>query len=261
MPYINLPSSNIYYEERGTGTPLLLLHGLGGSSKDWEFNAQYLENDHRLFMVDIPSFGNSSMEGDYSIPALARSISQAIHTLGIEHINIVGFSFGGAIALELITHPEKYDITIDKLVLFSSQPCYTLSGLKQVAEYYFRVCLVKLFGLPALSSVIAKRLFPASDQSALRDYVEKGLRTNGTTSYLSALRALTRWSVDDKLNGLTNDIRVVAAENDYASLDSKGYVDQIAYAELSFIEDCGHAIPLEKPKLAASLISTHLKSE
>lgn len=182
MPFIKLPTSKIYYEERGTGSPLLLLHGLGGSSKDWEFNAEYLENNHRLLMLDIPGFGKSHIQNDYSITHLALSISQALNALSIDKINIVGFSFGGAIALELATQQKKYNITVDKLILFSSQPSYKLSGFKQVAEYYFRVCLVKTVGLPALSNIIAKRLFPNENQTVLRKYVQQGLRSNGTHS-------------------------------------------------------------------------------
>ncbi len=261
MPFVHLPSATIHYQECGNGTPLLLLHGLGGSLEDWAFNVNYLSNNHHLFIFDLPGFGQSHIEGEYSIPNIAESVSQAIKALSIERMNVVGFSFGGAIALEWITNQTTYQLSIDKVILFSSQPSYKLFRLRQYIEYYCRVGLIKTLGLSGLASIIAKRLFPNPNQQELREYTEKALRSNSTTSYLSVMKALTNWSVEDKLTDVEHEILVVAAEKDYTSLDSKGYVNQIPQARLSMIKDCGHAIPLEKPELAGLLINEHLKRE
>ena len=119
---------------------------------------------------------------------------------------------------------------------------------------------MKVCGLSTLSNIIAKRLFPLEKDYALRQYVENGLKENTTSAYLCAMKALVSWSIKDKLHNITQETMIIASDNDYPSLDSKGYVSQLPNASLTMITSCGHAIPIEKPEVVATEIQAFLKS-
>src|SRR5579862_3040163 len=92
----------LYYRVRGTGENLLLIHGLGSSGADWEFQVRALERKFRVIVPDLPGSGHSSpMEGEWRIADFAAVLWGLIDHLKIGRINIVGFSFGGAVALEM----------------------------------------------------------------------------------------------------------------------------------------------------------------
>ena len=259
MPSITVSSTRLFYQEQGQGTPLVMLHGLGGSSNDWLFSCQYLQKDYRCILLDLPGFGQSDNTPNYSIHDMAILTVAALQQLGIDECNLVGFSLGGAVALDICAHKDKHCLTINKLVIINSQPSYQLNHYKLKIEYYFRVALMKMCGLSALSHMIAKRLFPLEKDHALRQYVENGLKENTTNAYLSAMKALVSWSIKDKLHNITQVTMIIASDNDYPSLDSKGYVAQLPNASLTMIPSCGHAIPIEKPEVLATTLHTFLE--
>ena len=261
MPYIQLDTTRIHYETVGKGTPVVLLHGLGGSLNDWYFNTDYLSEHYQLIMFDIPGFGNSDLIDNYTLPQVAQQIVRAIQHLNLSSVDIVGLSLGGAIAMDIGVNQHTYGLTVNSIVVFNSQPAYKLIGAKAYFEYYLRVCLIKMIGLPALSNTIAKRLFPKPGQEALRQYAQSHLRQNSSEAYLAVIKALTQWDISIPLQSLASPLLVVASDGDYPSLDSKGYVTDTPSARLHLVENCGHAIPIEQPQQSADIIKQFLKAQ
>ncbi|HXX93067.1 MAG TPA: alpha/beta hydrolase [Planctomycetota bacterium] len=108
--------------EAGSGPPLVLLHGLGGSIYDWRYLIRPLAESHRLIVPDLLGAGESDLpEGeDYSIAAQARRIRGILDRLGVGRATFIGNSYGGGIALRLAQDwPER----VERLVLLNSV-CY-----------------------------------------------------------------------------------------------------------------------------------------
>ena len=108
--------------ERGSGPPLVLLHGLGGSIYDWRHLVRPLSESHRVIAIDLLGAGESDLpeDADYSIAAQARRVKGLMDLLGVERASIAGNSYGGGIALRLAQDwPER----VDRLVLLNSI-CY-----------------------------------------------------------------------------------------------------------------------------------------
>ena len=94
----------VHLERRGSGPPLVLIHGLGGTHLIWTPVIDRLAAERDVIAVDLPGFGQSPTlpEGRPASPAnLAEALSAALAELGVERPHLVGNSLGGWVALEI----------------------------------------------------------------------------------------------------------------------------------------------------------------
>src|SRR5262245_30730040 len=102
----------------GEGRPLLLLHGLGWSSRLWKNEIERYAKRYQVIAPDTRGHGDSEVpEGPYSIPGFAEDFIALLDTLKIKKACIVGFSQGGMAAQELAT--MRPDL-VEALVLAST---------------------------------------------------------------------------------------------------------------------------------------------
>jgi pimeloyl-ACP methyl ester carboxylesterase len=88
--------------ERGTGRPLLLIHGLGGSWKSWGTILDPLCAARKVIAIDLPGHGATPAEPDSgTFDGLVRSVEQYIAKTGLAGVDVVGSSMGARIVLEL----------------------------------------------------------------------------------------------------------------------------------------------------------------
>jgi pimeloyl-ACP methyl ester carboxylesterase len=94
----------LVHERRGSGPPLVLLHGLGHHWRAWEPVLDHLAVRHDVVAVDLPGFGASALppgELPTGMPALVAAVAAFLRRSGLDRPHVVGNSLGGAIALEL----------------------------------------------------------------------------------------------------------------------------------------------------------------
>ena len=92
----------VYVRERGEGHPLLLINGIGAHAERWGTAETVLARASRTIVVDAPGIGRSSMPFlPLTIPALARVVCTVLDSLGHDRVDVLGYSFGGAIAQQL----------------------------------------------------------------------------------------------------------------------------------------------------------------
>lgn len=93
----------------GTGDPLLLLHGLGGSKITWLPLLGPLSQDHRVIVPDLPGHGGSGKpRTEYSPKFYARVIRKLMDEFEVDQAVVIGNSMGGRVALELaLRSPER----------------------------------------------------------------------------------------------------------------------------------------------------------
>ena len=90
------------YIRRGTGKPLLLLHGLGSSLKVWDLIVEELATQRDVIALDLPGFGQSpALLGEVSIPTLADAVTDFLTQHQLLGIDAVGNSMGARLVLEL----------------------------------------------------------------------------------------------------------------------------------------------------------------
>ncbi len=108
----------IHYLEAGTGPDVVLLHGLGGDSSHWAFNINTLSHSFHVIVPDQIGFGMSDKPLiNYRVGTLVDFLDKFFAELNLNHVTLVGNSFGGWIAADYaIEHPDK----VTRLVLVDS---------------------------------------------------------------------------------------------------------------------------------------------
>ena len=118
MPKANIGDAEIYYEEHGSGEPLLLVSGLGGTAAYWQPNIAALAAKYRVIVHDHRGAGQSTHSKiRYSVDQMTDDLLRLMDHLKIDRAHLVGHSTGGAIGQTMaIRNPER----LKKLVLFAT---------------------------------------------------------------------------------------------------------------------------------------------
>ncbi len=92
--------ARIYYEDRGQGQPILLVHGWTCSSRFWQKNVDELAKEFRVVTLDLRGHGNSSkILGGHTIAQYARDVREIVELLQLEELTLAGWSLGGPVVL------------------------------------------------------------------------------------------------------------------------------------------------------------------
>ena len=107
--FADIDGMRVHYQEKGTGTPLVLLHGFTSSTYSWKDVFEPLSKNFRVIAVDLKGFGFSGKpDGDYSRRAQAMLVGHLLDYLKIEKAWLCGNSMGGEIALNVaLVNPQR----------------------------------------------------------------------------------------------------------------------------------------------------------
>ena len=258
MPQKLIRDININYEIIGDGQPLLFIHGLGSSLRDWEEQVPVFSKKFRVITLDLRGHGQTDKpKGPYSISMFAEDIAELIKSLKIDPVHIVGISLGGAIGFHLaIDHPD----IIKSLVVVNMSASVPIKTLKEKQMFFLRILIVKMMGMRKMGEVLAKRLFIKPEQEELRERMSSRWAENDKKAYLSSLKTLKNWSVLERLHEIKCPTLVVSSDEDYTPLSAKEeYTALIPNAKLVVIEDARHAVSVEKPEEFNTILMDFLK--
>lgn len=99
-----------YRDLPGSGTPILLIHGIGSNADTWADIPERLSaRGLRAVAVDLPGHGESSRgPGDYSLGSLASTLRDLLDHLGIDRVHLIGHSLGGGVSMQFTYQfPER----------------------------------------------------------------------------------------------------------------------------------------------------------
>lgn len=109
------------YRETGEGKPLIILHGLFGSSDNWLSIAKMLGNEYKVYLLDLRNHGSSPHSDDFSYDAMSADLLEFIKEHSIEDPLIMGHSMGGKTAMKFaLSNPE----VLSKLIIVDIAPRY-----------------------------------------------------------------------------------------------------------------------------------------
>jgi len=189
MPFHRVNGIQIYYEEHGSGYPVLLIQGLGYPSGMWFMQVPALSRHFRTIVLDNRGVGKTDRPDEpYSVPLMASDAAGLLGALGIQKTHVVGVSLGGYIAQELAL---GYPDLVDRLALLSTScggPIY-LELTKALWDE-----IAKLAGLPP-EQILRQGMSFAVTEKFFRDFPESIERSVGIRmENLQPLYAFTRQS-------------------------------------------------------------------
>jgi pimeloyl-ACP methyl ester carboxylesterase len=244
MPIIQVNDTQLFYECIGQGPPLLLIHGLGSSGDDWAFQREDFARGHTLILPDLRGSGRSAKPpGPYSIAQFAADLWSLLDALGIEYTDILGFSLGGAIALEMaLVRPER----VQRLIMCNALANYRTDTWRKWFEAHLQLAMVRVLGLKRTARMVADRLFPHEDQAPKRQRVIDVVGANPKTAYLATVHALIGWSAIERLPALRCPVLIIAAEHDYTPLaEKRAEAALFPQAQLLVIAGSRHGTPFD----------------
>lgn len=108
MPYLDLPQGSIWYEEQGSGDPLILIHGGAVDSRFFEHNVGPLAEHFRVIAIDLWGHGRTAdREGPFSLESFSADVAALIEWVAGGSAHVLGHSIGSTVALDLaIRRPE-----------------------------------------------------------------------------------------------------------------------------------------------------------
>lgn len=196
---VSVAGVKVHYRHAGSGPPLLLLHGLVGSSQNWESNISFLAQDASVYAVDLFNMGESERVPGLNagLEATADRIVALMDELGLEEADIGAHSHGGAIAMMLAArHPSR----VRSLILFAPANPFCDLGRQLIHFYQTRFGMWLARQIPHLPRVLKAtalgRMYGDPDRVAegvLEGYIA-GLHVPGTIDHV--LQIIQRWHAD-----------------------------------------------------------------
>jgi pimeloyl-ACP methyl ester carboxylesterase len=118
MSYADVNGLSLHYEEHGSGEPLVLLHGGLGAGEMFEAILPQLSAGRRVITVDLQGHGGTAdIDRPLRTELMADDVAALVDHLGLEHVDLMGYSLGGEVALRTaIQHPAR----IRRLVLVAA---------------------------------------------------------------------------------------------------------------------------------------------
>ncbi len=258
MPISKLRDIDVYYEVHGAGAPVLLLHGLGSSTEDWEPQVADLSRRWQVITCDVRGHGRTSKpRGRYTLQQFAEDAAALLEFLNCGAAHVVGLSMGGCIAFQLaLDHPDL----VRSLVIVNSGPELILRTWRERFAIRTRDVIVRFSGMRKMGEVLAPRLLPGDARAELRTrFIARWARNDGR-AYLAALHAMLGWTVTARLGELRCPTLIVASEFDYTPTAAKAaYAQRIRGAQLVEIPKAHHAVPIEDPDALNAVLERFLE--
>jgi pimeloyl-ACP methyl ester carboxylesterase len=112
---VTVAGAAVHYKETATdGPPLVLVHGLSGSTRWWSRNFEALGERFHVYAIDLPGFGDNRRWCRFSLADAPAQLSAWMDAIGLARTSIIGHSMGGVIATNLaLSDPQR----IDRLIL------------------------------------------------------------------------------------------------------------------------------------------------
>jgi esterase len=240
----------------GKGEPILVLHGLFGSSDNWLTQAKLLSNDYKVYSLDLRNHGQSPHSDEFDYVEMAKDLAEFVDANELHDPVIIGHSMGGKAAMNFaLAHPEK----LSKLIVVDIAPkAYNLEHYT-IAEGLKAIPVDRVTSRSEADEILAQHV-PEPD---VRQFLLKNLqrKSEGGFSWKINLPVIT-----DKLANIGLDLQfpgrfekptlfVRGLKSNYIrDSDWDRIIEVFPNAELESL-DTGHWVQAEKPEEFSELVT------
>ena len=248
----------------GSGEPLVILHGLFGSSKNWQSLARHFAKHFEVFSIDLRNHGQSFHHEDMNYEIMADDVSRLLVRLGVSSCGIIGHSMGGKTSILLaLLKPQQ----ISRMIIADIAPV----PYGHAYDHLIDPILALSIGQSASRTSIDKALELDIPDPLLRGFLLQNLdRVNGQWRWRINWR-----SIKDNLDRLTGfpeladdwfiDLPTLFIRGDNSeyitSREEQVIATHFGQAAITTIPDAGHWLHAEQPDRFASQVLAFLRPE
>jgi pimeloyl-ACP methyl ester carboxylesterase len=253
---VKVKDFEMYYEDTGKGTPLVLIHGSPGNSTQWAAVIPEMSKEVRCVSMDLRGHGKSEKpDMPYTMEVLSDDVAALLDILKINKAYICGASAGGLVALKLaLAHPEK----VDGLILIDAA-CRLPAKSMQVSATLAKMRAEK--GLQAYIDgelkVIFSPMFVRRHRDVLKKYSDSMQATDPNTAprvtqgYMKSPPAMEK-----DLNKIKVPTLIIhGKEDEWIPVEEGELIHKgIQNSQIAVIPFSGHGVVLERPDYFTDLI-------
>ena len=250
---------DIFIEDVGSGTPLVLVHGFLGSSEMWTLQTNFFKRNFRVLVPALPGFGKSNkVNSCNSIECMAKSILITLKKKNIDHFYLLGHSMGGMIVQEMVKLAGE---KILKLICYGTGPRGNIPGRFETIDVSREN--LKTNGLNNTAYRIAKTWFIKEDKSKYFYLCEEASKQTSLDAVDNALVAMKNWSGIENLKNIKNETLIIWGDQDkaYNLNQVETLKENIINSDLKIFNGCSHNVHLEKPDEFNILVNEFLKKD
>jgi len=239
------------HRREGQGPPVLCLHGLLGSGRNWAGVASALAPGSDVVLPDLRNHGASPWSDEVGYPAMADDVASLLDSLGLASARLVGHSMGGKVAMTLaLTRPER----VERLVVVDIAPVAYRHGFEDFITAMLAVDLDRVTRRADADAALA----PAIPEPRVRAFLLQNLeQRDGRFAWRPNLRALLAGMATITGVPALPDARpyrgpccfIRGATSDYVRDEHLPRIRALfPNAELRTIEGAGHWLHAERPR-------------
>lgn len=244
----------------GTGTPLVLVHGVGLDHTMWDLVVEPLTSTHRVIRFDLLGHGETvDPPGPRTLDDFVDQLLGVIDAHGDGHAAVVGSSLGALISLAAAAHrPEAIDRLVTANIIYGRTP-------EQAAGVEGRLALTEQQGMGPVADLAIDRWFSPAWQTQhpeLVDQVRSRLRSNDVAAYLKAYRVLATadLAADGTAARIICPVLAVTGELDPGSTPTMTtrLADDVDRGSAVILDGLRHLPSIEDPRCFADAVISFL---
>mgnify|MGYP005850110989 CR=1 FL=1 len=259
MASLKIRGTEYFVNERGSGQPLVLLHGFPLDSRVWEAQVQALSDQYRVIAPDLRGFGKTKSTGQFSMESLADDIHELKTQLGVRPCALAGLSMGGYVAQAYI---KKYPTDFAALILVDTKPEADTTEAQHNREKM--AADARSGGSKAVADQMMPKMLAPSAYVSRPQVVEKLrqiMESQDAESLAQACLAMRdREDFRSELASIAVPVLCIYGESDAITPPTVGQwiVSQVSHGRLAVIPGAGHMAPLEQPEAVTKAIRDFL---
>ncbi|MFB7515518.1 alpha/beta fold hydrolase [Streptomyces sp. NPDC056144] len=260
MPFVASLATDVFYEDRGTGPALLLVHGHPFDHTMWQPQIERFSRTHRVIAPDLRGYGRTplgAMTDSTGLGEFAEDLVAVLDHLRVDEAVVVGLSMGGQIAMELHRrHPGR----VRGLVLVDTFPAAETEEGKAVRNAMADRLLEE--GMRGYADEVLDRMVAPYNAHAA-PHVHRMMRETDPVAAAAALRG--RAERPDYRESLTRvavpALVVVGRDDTYTPVsDAEEMHALLPDSTLAVVERAAHMPNLERPEEFDSVLDVYLRS-
>lgn len=250
----------LHFRTLGEGNPLIILHGLFGSSDNWQTIGKVFSQKFKVYMVDLRNHGNSPHSDEFDYDVLDQDLIELMDDEGLERAHVLGHSLGGKVGMHLaIRFPER----VDQLVVIDIAPKYYPPHHQDVFRAFRAVDLVNIRSRKEASEQMSQIELPFG----VRQFILKNLSRNGEGKFFWKPNIDTLERVNDKIGGgfgkkgvfENQTLFIAGSQSDYILPEDREKIDRLfPRSRIVTIKDAGHWVHADKPEELRNMVMEFL---